>query len=124
VDDITVFDDDKERLWDVRRRFAEFLARERLRLHPEKTFVVPVTEGVDHLGYRIFPTHRRLRRDNIWRFQRKIMKMQELYGLGRISLETIDASVQSWQGHARHADTRGLRVKLFDGLCFTGDQRA
>jgi RNA-directed DNA polymerase len=118
VDDITVFDDDKQRLWDIKSRCAEFLTGERLSLHPDKTFVLPVTEGVDHLGYRIFPTHRRLRRDNVWRFLRKMNKMQALYAEDKSALDDINASVQSWLGHARHADTQGLRTKIFSGMCF------
>lgn len=118
VDDIAVFDDNKQRLWDVRRRLVELLASERLRLHPDKTFVEAVTEGVDHLGYRVFPTHRRLRRDNIWRFMRKMRQMQGLYAGDKVSLDQINPSRQSWLGHARHADTQGLRIKIFDGICF------
>lgn len=118
VDDITVFDDDKKRLWDISRRLAEFLIRERLSLHPDKTFVLPVTEGVDHLGYRVYPTHRRLRRDNVWRFLRKMRQMQALYAEDKVTLAEISASVQSWLGHARHADTYGLRKKIFEGNCF------
>jgi len=118
VDDVTVFDDDKKRLWDISRRLAEFLIRERLSLHPDKTFVLPVTEGVDHLGYRVYPTHRRLRRDNVWRFLRKIKKMHELYACEKIDMDEINASVQSWLGHARHADTQGLRTKIFAEICF------
>ncbi len=118
VDDIAVFDDDKQRLWDISRRLAEFLAGERLSHHPGKTFVVPVTEGVDHLGYRIFPAHRRLRRDNVWRFLHKMSRLQKLYAKDKVSMDEINSSLQSWLGHARHADTQGLRTKVFAGICF------
>lgn len=119
VDDITVFGDDKKMLWDISRELGEFLVKERLSLHPEKTFLLPVTEGVDHLGYRIFPTHRSLRRDNVWRFLRKMKRMQCLHAGGKISLDEINPSVQSWLGHARHADTWGLREKIFGEIRFS-----
>jgi retron-type reverse transcriptase len=118
VDDITVFDDDKQRLWDIKSRLAELLAGDRLSLHPDKTFVVPVTEGVDHLGYRIFPTHRRLRQDNVWRFLRKMRRMQGLYAEDKVALDEINTTLKSWLGHARHADTQGLRTRIFTEICF------
>jgi len=118
VDDITVFDNDKGRLWDICQSLSDYLCRDRLSLHPDKTFVMPVTEGIDHLGYRIYPTHRKLRKDNCYRFVRKMRAMQRLYGKELLDLEQINNSVQSWLGHARHADTQGLRTKIFAEICF------
>ena len=122
VDDITVFDNDKGRLWDICQSLSDYLCRDRLSLHSDKTFVMPVTEGIDHLGYRIYPTHRRLRRDNVWRFLRKMRQMQGLYAENKVPLHEINASLQSWLGHARHADTQGLRTKIFAGICFTKER--
>lgn len=119
VDDITVFGDDKAWLWDMKRRMEDFLDCERLSLHENKTFVIPVAEGVDHLGYRVFPDHRRLRKDNGYRFARKLRRMRLLYGEGRATLKEIDASVQSWIGHARHADTWGLRRRILEEVSFS-----
>lgn len=113
VDDLTIFADDKERLWRVKDRIAEFLARERLKLHPQKTSVTPVSVGIDHLGYRIYSTHRRLRKDNAFRFIRRLRKMRMLYRKRSISFDKLNASVQSWLGHAKHADTFGLRRSIF-----------
>lgn len=124
VDDITVFGDDKKRLWETKHLLEGFLAGERLTLHPAKTFVVPVTEGVDHLGYRIFPTHRLLRRVNVRRFTRTLTRFRNLYARRAISLGEIDRSVQSWLGHAGHADTRGLRRCLFEKHPLAGPCRA
>jgi hypothetical protein len=96
----------------------EYLSTMRLSLHPVKTIVVPVTEGADYLGYHVFPNLRRLRKDNIVRFQRRMRKMQENYATGVITLRDVNASVQSWLGHAKHADTYELRRKIFSSLYF------
>jgi len=94
--------------------WASRKARERLMLHPKKTIVAPISEGIDHLGYRIFPTHRRLRKDNIFRFVRKLKLLQTGYRAGNLSLKEIDASVQSWIGHSAHADTYNLRRSILE----------
>lgn len=123
VDDIAVFGDDKGRLWEIARLMSEFLCRERLSLHGNKTMVIPVAEGIDHLGYRIYPTHRRVRKDNGYRFIRKIRMMSNLFNKGRLSFADLNASVQSWIGHAGHADTYGLRRTIFEKVNLFRKQR-
>ena len=118
VDDLTIFDNDKGRLWEIAGQLSDFLYRERLMLHPKKTIVAPISEGIDHLGYRIFPTHRRLRKDNIFRFVRRLKLLQTGYRAGNLSLKEIDASVQSWIGHSAHADTYSLRHSILGGHPF------
>ncbi|MDD4091928.1 MAG: RNA-directed DNA polymerase [Smithellaceae bacterium] len=109
VDDLTVFDDNKRRLWSIREQIADFLCHERLMLHPRKTTVMPISEGVDHLGYRVYSTHRRLRKDNIYRFIHRLKRLQEDYKTGKKTLKELSPFIQSWLGHAAHADTYGLR---------------
>ncbi|TAN43691.1 MAG: RNA-dependent DNA polymerase [Nitrospirae bacterium] len=118
VDDITVLGNDKKRLWEVRDGIVGFLEKHRLKLHPRKTLVLPVSEGIDHLGYRIFPTHRRLRKDNSMGFARKLKIMNRLFLVGQISFEKMNASVQSWLGHAKHTDSCGLRERIFEKYVF------
>ena len=109
VDDIVVFDNQKDRLWEVRDKASEFLSNERVKIHPSKCWVFPVSIGIDFLGYRVFPTHRLLRKDISMKFQRRLSKMSKLYSKGYINWQDINLSVQSWLGHAKHADTYGLR---------------
>jgi retron-type reverse transcriptase len=118
VDDMVILDDDKARLAEIRARVRDALGRDRLRLHPDKAHVVPVAGGLDLLGYRVFPHHRRLRNDNGWRFVRKLRKFADAYGRGRVDWEDINPSVQSWIGHASHADTLGLRKAIFSRIVF------
>ena len=112
VDDIAVFGKEKKQLWEIKDRLQEFLAGDRLQLHPRKTYVLPVSAGVDHLGYRIYPTHRLLRKDTSMRFRRRLKKLFILFHQRRIAFSELNAHVQSWLGHAKHADTFGLRSNL------------
>jgi retron-type reverse transcriptase len=123
VDDITAFGDDKQKLWKIGKAMGEYLSTLRLTMHPDKTIVVPVSQGVDYLGYRVFPDRRRLRKDNVVRFRRRMQKMQNDYRTGQITLKDVNSSIQSWIGHAKHADTYKLREKIFAGIIFTNSAR-
>ena len=112
VDDFLLFDDDKRRLHEVYAIIGDFLAQLRVRPHPRKCFVVPVTAGFTFLGYRIFPTHRRLDADNVRRFKRRLRRNRQAVAEGRLSTNELNACVQSWIAHAAHADTARLRARL------------
>ena len=96
----------------------ERLAAQRLRLHPRKAEVVRVADGLDVFGYRVFPRRRELRNDNGHRFARRLRGLARGYAGGRLDWKDIDPCVQSWIGHASHADTRGLRRTLFGATVF------
>ncbi|MDH4081623.1 MAG: reverse transcriptase/maturase family protein [Nitrospira sp.] len=118
VDDMVVLDYDKVRLAETRAAVRERLATDRLRLHPHKAHVSPVADGLNLLGYVVYPARRRLRSDNGHRFSRKFRNMAEAYRLGRLEWPTVVASVQSWIGHAQHADAEGLRRAIFSQAVF------
>lgn len=118
VDDMVILDNDKRRLAELRGFFAERLAQDRLRLHPRKAQVTPVAGGLDLLGYRVFPGRIRLRNDNGHRFARTLRGFAGGYAAGHLAWADFDPAVQSWIGHARHADTAGLRCALFSNIVF------
>ncbi len=95
---------DKPTLHDLEERCREKLASLRLLLHPRKTRVSPVSEGIPFLGFRVWPTHRRLLPSSVKRARRRLSQ-----------LETIAEAVpciRAWIAHAEHGDTYGLRRTL------------
>ena len=118
VDDFLVFSDDKKYLAEVREQIRCFLVSLRLRLHPKKNVISPVKNGIRFLGFRVFPTHRLLPKDNVRRFRRRIRAMQECYASGDISLPEIQQRMMSWSGHASQASTYHLRCSLFAAMLF------
>jgi hypothetical protein len=97
---------------------CERLAADRLRLHPNKAHVTRTADGLNLLGYVVFPDRRRLRNDNGHRFARRFRRMAQIYRTGRLEWAKVVASVQSWIGHAKHADTEGLRRAIFSEASF------
>jgi len=111
-DDFAVFGADKRWLAEVKAAMGERLAGLRLRLHPSKSQIFPVTQGADFLGFRVFPDHRLLRRDNVARFRRRLRRLAEALRTGRLGRSAVEASVQSWHAHAAFGNTGALRARL------------
>ncbi len=119
ADDFVVLGDDRTVLWETKAAIDDFIAtRLRLRIPSQKHFVCPVTVGIDFLGYRVFPTHRLIRRSSGVRFARRLVKMQQEYSIGQITREGVRQRIASWIGHASHADTWGLRRSLLGNAVF------
>jgi len=122
MDDFIIVHHDKERLHRLRAKVELFLW-DRLRLKTNaKTQIFPVGifhgRALDFLGYRIWTTHRKLRKSSIQRITRTMKKMQRLYSEGRVTLYRIRQSLISWLGHAQHAETSGLQERLLSRFVF------
>ncbi len=111
-DDILVFADDRATLHQAREALTTRMADLRLTPHPIKTRLYQSGEGVEFVGYRLFPTYRRLRRSNVQRFVRRLKRQQRDYRARRLAPEKLRASLMSWIAHASHADAYRLRSRL------------
>lgn len=112
VDDFLLFGDDKKQLHQWRARVIQWLAQLRLKLHETRAQVSPVTHGIPFLGFRVYPTHRRLKQRNVIHFRRRFKKNITQVTRGEMTLARLDESVQGWINHARYGDTWRLRSKV------------
>ena len=117
-DDFALFADDKALLRECLEACRGHLEGLRLLLHADKCQVFPASQGAPFLGYRVLPGRRRLDPKNGWRMARRLRALQRDYAHGRLGLEAVRNSICAWIGHARHADTKGLRRRLFRGAAF------
>jgi retron-type reverse transcriptase len=118
MDDMVVFDDSKSRLGELRKALLARLGKLRLRVHLNKAQIWPVQQGTDWLGYRVYPTHRRVRRSNIKRFRKRLQLLAGAYHRGEIELKKVKASITSWLGHVKHADSYHLRQRVLGETAF------
>jgi hypothetical protein len=79
-----------------------------------------IKQGIRSLGYRVFPTHRLIAKQNIQRFRGRMRWMQRAFATGRIGFDAIRPRTLSWIGHARHADTYRLRTDVSRRMTFQG----
>lgn len=124
-DDFIVLDDDRRRLKDALPRIRARLGRDRLTLHDRKLHIRPVEHGLTFVGYRVWPTHRSVRKQNVRAMRRRVQWMQREYAAGRLNWPEIRGRLTSWIGHARQADSRRLIERLSEQWVFTrSDDRA
>jgi hypothetical protein len=116
MDDFIILGGSKKQLWAVLEVIRDFLeAFLDLQLN-SKTAIFPITQGINFLGYRIWPTHRLLRKSSIRRIKRKLKAFKRKYQNGQIKLEKVNATIQSWIGHANHANSYRFKEKLFSNF--------
>ena len=106
IDDLVVLGRSPEHLRAVKASI-EHLSRSRLGLRFSKWSVQSATRGVNFVGYRIWGTHKLLRRDSVTRARRKI-------GAYRAAgeHERLARFLAAWGGHASWADSRNLMRSL------------
>lgn len=113
VDDFLLFADDKQTLRAWRNAVEAFLSSLRLTIHPDKSVVFPVTNGLPFLGFQVFPDHRRLLKGNVRAFLRRFSRQRRDLRRGDLRLDDIKPSLAAWNAHADHGDTWRLRMRLF-----------
>jgi hypothetical protein len=84
VDDLALFHTDRAVLEDWEARIGVFLRDQlALELNPRSRRLVPVSQGVDVLGQRVWAHHRELRRRTVRRFARHLLNAeQKLWPIG------------------------------------------
>ena len=118
VDDFALFDDDRERLADARRRIEAFLATLRLTIHPIKSQLFETRHGANFLGFRVFPDRIRVRSENLRRARRRWRQQQADYAARRLTQQELTQSLRSWIAHVAHGGTWRLREQMFARLVF------
>jgi RNA-directed DNA polymerase len=113
VDDMLLFADDKATLRAWRGEIIDFLAGLRLTIHENRAQANPVHIGLPFLGFVVYPDHRKLKRRKGIQYRRHLKTLWKQYQAGDISREDGRASVVSWLGHVSHAQTGGLRRRMF-----------
>jgi RNA-directed DNA polymerase len=109
VDDFLLFSDDKRQLHIWRKAIIEQLAALRLTLHEDQAQVFPTRTGIPFLGFRLYPTHRRVKRRNVVHYRRRLRSLVARVRADFDNFDSMNASIQGWVNHVRYADTWGLR---------------
>lgn len=120
VDDFAIFSNDKSSLHRLKNKIQLFLNDYRLCLHPAKSRVHQIKEGLPFLGHRVFPTYRLLKKDNLKRFRNRMKKRIAALKSGKINGSFFQNSLQSWLAHAAFSDTFRLRQKILAKLATEG----
>jgi retron-type reverse transcriptase len=118
VDDLCCHHDEKTLLQELRRQVVEFLANYRLKLNEGKSRIRRVKEGIEFLGFVVYPNELRLNQDAVRRQRRRIKVLQQEYADGIKSGSQIKASLQAWNAHASFGTTWRMREEVFRSAAF------
>lgn len=102
-DDGLVLAESKAELWLIRDAIHEMLETIGLEIKPNER-VFPVSEGIDFVGYKIYPDHVLLRKRIKKKFAAKIKKIK--------SRKRRHELIASFWGMTKHADCANLNNKL------------
>jgi hypothetical protein len=119
-DDFILLADGRARLKDARAAMRAYLDGLRLRIHEERAQVTPVRAGARFVGFRLWPTHRIIRKENVRDFRRRIKDMKRRYAAGELDCRDIEARLAGWLGHAGQANSKRLVERLSRDGTFAG----
>lgn len=104
MDDIIIVVENKEKAKEIKRLIAGFVEEKlNLQMNENKSKIFPINQGVNAVGYKIYPTHMLLRDDSKKKIKRKVRAMPHLIIEGRMTVEKAEQMLNSWRGHAEFA---------------------
>lgn len=114
MDDIVMLSDDKDQLREWRRQIEAFMSDQlKLELNPKKSFIQPISHGIDFCQYRVFPDHIKLKKSTALRMKRNLKRVMRLYAEGEIDLDRANRTLASYHGLLSHCDSYQLRKTIF-----------
>ncbi|MED3732568.1 reverse transcriptase domain-containing protein [Geobacillus stearothermophilus] len=112
MDDVIVLHESKQELRKVLEEIDIFLRSElRLQLN-NKTAIRPIRQGIEFVGYRIWPTHRKLKKKTAKKMKRRLRYLKKAYARGEVSADEVRATLMSYLGLMKHADCHRLKQKI------------
>lgn len=113
TDDFVILSDNTEYLEKLIPHITSFLnERLALNLHPKKTVIRKFNQGIDFLGYTIFPHYKLVRAKTRQRIFRKLRQKVSDYNAEKISKEKLNQTLQSYRGVLSHANTHTLAEQI------------
>lgn len=117
VDDFVILHDNKKILQEYKEAINNYLVFNlSLDLHPNKSKIITLRDGVPLLGYRTFYYYKLLRKSNKRKFERKFNEKLNFYKDGLLVYNDFIQSLQGWFGYVMWANTYKLRMNLIKNL--------
>lgn len=113
VDDFVLLSSSKSQLQNWKIEINDFIKQKlKLELHPDKSKIKSLSQGIDFLGFRNFYHFKLLRKRNIKNIERKINLLKE----DKLSYEKFLEIFQGWYAYAKWANTNKLTDRLIKRL--------
>ncbi len=112
VDDFVILHKNKKRLEYFKNCIDNYLPCLKIKLHPDKTKIYALRNGINFLGYRVFYYYTLLRKRNIKSFNKKFKELLGLYKNGELTKEQLENRLAGWNGYANFGNTFNFRKGL------------
>lgn len=113
VDDFVILHRDRMVLENWKREIDIFLKTSlKIGLHPEKSGIFPINQGITMLGYRVFYKYRLLKRSNAKRIWKRLDRFRQKCDRGEMTEEDAVRSLAGWVAYASFANTYNLRRRV------------
>ncbi|HUS50800.1 MAG TPA: reverse transcriptase/maturase family protein [Candidatus Paceibacterota bacterium] len=112
VDDFVILHKNKKRLEYYLKHINNFIPCLKIELHPEKTEIHSLKNGITFLGYRIFYHCRLLRKRNIKYFKKRFERNKVLLKNNEITEEQFESRIHGWMGYSKFGNSFNLNKKL------------
>ena len=113
VDDFVILHKNRKILNVYNEKIKKYLKKLKLELHPDKSVILPLRDGLTFLGYRIFYHYKLLRKNNLMKFNRDIKERIASYEKDKNQgFDEIFKSLKGWFGYAMWADTYKFRKNI------------
>jgi len=113
VDDFVLFANTKMEIHEYQKAITHYLDGIRLQLHPRKTQLYRVQDGVPFLGFRVFPYYRYVLKEKTKRYKRFLKKKIKYYQAGKITPAELENAINAWLGHIRFGQSQRLEYQVF-----------
>jgi len=113
VDDFIIFSNSKYKLTKLKNLINLFINKNlNLQLHPEKSQILSIEQGIPFLGFRIFEHHKLLKKSNLRKCKKRLAMQELLFKQDLIKFDKIYNSYLGWKGYAQQANTYNLTARI------------
>jgi len=113
VDDFVILHENPRVLLYYKEKINQFLTEKLdLELHPDKSRIKTLENGIDFLGFRIFYHYKLVRRKNLNKFERNFNQLKKAYAEDLINREKMVEKFEGWLAYVSYANTYKYRRHL------------
>ena len=123
MDDVIVLCNDKIQLREWKDQIEVFLMNE-LELHlNSKTCIRTISQGIEFVGYRIWPDRVIVRKSTSLRIKRALRGLAVKYSKYEVTMQDVTSALRSYLGMLERCDSEALVKKILDNLVLTHEQK-
>lgn len=123
MDDVIILCNDKQQLRGWKDQIEGFLMNE-LELHlNDKTCIRPINQGIEFVGYRIWPDRVIIRKSTSLRIKRALRGLAVKYSRYEVTMQDVTSTLQCYLGMLEHCDSEALINKILDELILTHENK-